>query len=438
MLDALKALAEQAVGMAKEAGATDAWSSVSRSRSVDLSYRDGKLEKTQEATSRGLELRVYADGRYSTHSTSDLRPERLRAFVADAVGLTRALQPDPFRFIPDPALFAGRSTADLQTVDAALAALTAEDRLSICKDLDAATRASDRVISATSWVSDGHAASAAASSNGFSGTHEQTWLWYGSDVSVRDEGDKRPEEGDYVGGHHREGLPSASEVGRRSLEMALKRLGSAKGPTLRGAMVVDARASARLISSALSPATARAIQQGRSFWRDKVGQQLFGDKLTVIDEPLLPRGLGSRPYDDEGIALKAMPIVEAGVAKNLYVDTYYGKKAGLTPTTGSPSNRVVTPGADSLDALLARAGKGIYVTSWLGGNADSTTGDFSFGLRGFHIEGGKVGAPVGEMNVTGNLSTLLKQLVALGNDPFRYSATVCPSLLFEGVQFSGV
>lgn len=437
MLDELKALAEQAVSMAKEAGASDAWSNVSRSRSVDLSYRDGKLEKTQEATSRGLELRVYADGRYSTHSTSDLRPDRLKSFVADAVGLTRALQPDPFRFIPDPALFAGRSAANLETVDSSLAALTAEDRLAICRDLDESTRASDRVISATSWVSDGQAASASASSNGFSGTQEQTWLWYGSDVSVRDEGDKRPEEGHYVGAHHRAGLPSAAEVGKISLERALSRLGSAKGPTLRGAMVVDARASARLISSALGPATARSIQQGRSFWRDQLGKQLFGAALTVTDEPLLPKGMASRAYDDEGIALKTMPLIEAGVAKNLYIDTYYGKKAGLTPTTGTATNRVVKPGAESLDALLARAGSGVYVTSWLGGNADSTTGDFSFGLRGFRIQGGKIGAPVGEMNVTGNLSTILKQLVALGNDPFPYSSTLCPSLLFDGVQFSG-
>ena len=133
------------------------------------------------------------------------------------------------------------------------------------------------------------------------------------------------------------------------------------------------------------------------------------DKLSVVDDPLIPRGLASRHFDGEGISARAMPIIDAGVAVNLYVDTYYGRKLGLAPTTGSPSNRVVTPGTQDLAALLKEVGSGVYVTSWLGGNSDSTTGDFSLGLRGHLIEGGEIGAPVGEMNVTGNLADLVQR-----------------------------
>ena len=130
--------------------------------------------------------------------------------------------------------------------------------------------------------------------------------------------------------------------------------------------------------------------------------------------------------------------MEDGVVKNIYVDTYYGRKAGMTPTTGSASNRRVAPGERSLDQLLADAGEGVYVTSWLGGNADATTGDFSLGLRGHMIENGKIGRPVGEMNVTGNLKDLFARLEAAGDDPYPYSATLAPSLVFGGVDFSGV
>jgi PmbA protein len=125
------------------------------------------------------------------------------------------------------------------------------------------------------------------------------------------------------------------------------------------------------------------------------------------------------------------------VFQNLYVDTYYGSKLGAKPTTGGPSNRVLALGTRGRDALIAAAKDGVYVTSWLGGNMDPTTGDFSLGARGHLIEGGALGAPVGEMNVTGNIVDLFVHLVELGNDPWKYSSTLAPTLVFEGVSFSG-
>ena len=166
-------------------------------------------------------------------------------------------------------------------------------------------------------------------------------------------------------------------------------------------------------------------------------EQAFSPMLSIVDDPLIVRGLGSRHYDSEGIAARALPLIDKGVAKNIYVDTYYGRKGGMTPTTGRSSNRVVTPGELSLDELLREVGDGVYVTSWLGGNADSTTGDFSLGLRGHLVEGGQIGRPVGEMNVTGNLKDLFTRLELVGNDPYPYSTTLAPSMVFSGVDFSG-
>ena len=202
-------------------------------------------------------------------------------------------------------------------------------------------------------------------------------------------------------------------------------------------MVVDSRAAAQLIGRLMGPANARSIQQGRSFWADLVGEQAFSTKLSIIDDPLIVRGLASRHYDREGISAKVLPIVEDGVVKNVYVDTYYGRKAGMKPTTGDPSNRRIVTGSQSLADLLGDVGEGVYVTSWLGGNADGTTGDFSLGLRGHMIENGEIGRPVGEMNVTGNLRDLFTRLEAVGNDPYPYSGTLAPSLVFADVDFSG-
>ena len=259
----------------------------------------------------------------------------------------------------------------------------------------------------------------------------------GTSVTLRDRGDRRAADGFTAIAHHVGDIPDPSLVAARALERAVVRLDADKGPTVKSTMIVDSRAAAQLIGRLLGPANARLVQQGRSFWGEIIGEQAFSDRLTIVDDPLIVRGLGSRHFDDEGISARVLPLVSEGVVENIYVDTYYGRKSGMTPTTGRASNRVVRPGEQTLDELLADAGDGVYVTSWLGGNADSTTGDFSLGIRGHMIENGGIGRPVGEMNVTGNLRDLFSRLEALGNDPYPYATTLAPSLVFSGVDFSG-
>ena len=423
--------------MAQEAGADEAWATASKSRDVEFQFRDGSLEKVKDTTSRSLDIEVYADGRYSSHQTTDLSADRLQGFVAEAVAITRALEPDEFREITPPELFAGRPGDDLDLVDAAVAAISREQRLAWCQALDGVATDHEKVISATSGIYDGTYELASISSNGFAGSQASTYCWYGSSITLRDRGDRRAEDGFYAGSPHVSALPAASDVARAGLDRALARLGTEKGPTVKTTMVVDARAAGQLIGRLLGAASARRVQQGQSFWADLVGKAAFSDRLTIVDDPLIPRGFGSRHFDSEGISARYLPIVEEGEVRNLYVDTYHGRKTGMKPTTGSPSNRVIGLGDLGLEELLGEVGDGVYVTSWLGGNADDTTGDFSLGLRGHMIENGKIGRPVGEMNVTGNLEDLFGRLELVGNDVYPYSSTLSPSLVFGGVDFSG-
>lgn len=433
----LKERAAQAVELAKKAGAQDAWSTASQSRDVQFEYRDGSLEKVKDTTSQNLGIRIYAGGRYSSHSTTDLSPDRLQDFITEAVAITGALEPDEYRRITPESLFTDRPTDDLDLVDTSVQALDREQRMAWCRALDEVAHQNERVISATSGVYDGTQRSASASSNGFLDEQQSTYCWFGAEVTLRDRGDKRAEDAFYAGGAHVVDLPDPEKVGTIALERTLSRLDTEKGPTVKASMVVDSRAAASLIGRLLGSANARSVQQGRSFWAPLLGEEAFSKELTIIDDPLIKRGLASRHYDNEGISSRVLPIVENGVVRNIYVDTYYGRKGDMTPTTGSPSNRVVKLGSQSLEQLLGEAGTGVYVTSWLGGNADSTTGDFSLGLRGHMIEDGKIGRPVGEMNVTGNLRDLFTRLELVGNDPYPYSSTLAPSLVFADVDFSG-
>jgi PmbA protein len=433
----LKERAAQAVEYAQKAGAQDAWSTASQSRDVQFEYRDGGLEKVKDTMSQNLGIRIYAGGRYSTHSTTDLNADRLQNFITEAVAITEALEPDEYRRITPEALFADRPSDDLDLVDASVQSLEREQRVAWCRALDEVAHKHERVISATSGVYDGTQNSASASSNGFLGEQQSTYCWFGAEVTLRDQGDKRAEDSFYAGGAHVGDLPDPEMVGKTALDRTLSRLDSEKGPTVKTTMVVDSRAASSLIGRLLGSANARSVQQGRSFWAPLLGEEAFSRKLTIVDDPLIVRGLASRHYDNEGISSKKLPIVENGVVKNIYVDTYYGRKSEMAPTTGTPSNRVVELGSQSLDELLGEVGTGVYVTSWLGGNADRTTGDFSLGLRGHMIENGNVGRPVGEMNVTGNLRDLFTRLELVGNDPYPYSSTLAPSLVFADVDFSG-
>lgn len=437
MLEQLRERAAHAVEGARAAGANEAFVSASRRRSIHFRQRDDTIERVEESTSNGLWLRLYVDGRYSEHSTSDFTPENLDRFISEAVAMTRVLDEDRDRQIPDPALYENRPDDNLDLVDSAIRNLNAAAREEICGQLAAAARRHDNVISATVGTTDSHGMSATVSSNGFSGSREWSQMYLSSQVTLRDEGDRRPDGYFGAAANHLEDLPSADEIGSKSLERAVARIGATQGPTRRTTMIVEPRMAGSILSRLLSPANAEAISQERSFFRGRMGEAMFSERLDVTDNPLIRRGLGSRHYDGEGISARALPLIEAGHARNLYVDTYYGRKTEMLPTTGSSSNIVVQPGEQDLEHLIREAGDGVLITSWLGGNSDPTTGEYSIGIRGHLIEDGEVGQPVGEMNVSGNLLELFSHLTAVGSDPWTYGRYRVPTLVFENVQFSG-
>ena len=202
-------------------------------------------------------------------------------------------------------------------------------------------------------------------------------------------------------------------------------------------MVLENRAGGRLVQALGAALNGGNLQQKRSFLEGKLGQAVGSPKLHVIDDPLIPKGFASRLFDNEGIAARQRVMIEDGVLRAYYIDTYYGKKLGMPPTSGTPSNVTWRTGDKAQKDLVAEIKDGILVTGFLGGNSNSTTGDFSFGVQGFRIREGALAEPVAELNIAGNHLDFWKRLVAVGNDPYPYSTLRTPTLVFEGVQFAG-
>lgn len=440
-MSALLDTAKQAVSLALKKGAKEAAATATKSRDVNIGWRDGKVEKVSEATTRGVSVQLYVEGRYTSVSTSDLRPDALEAFLGDAVAMAKTLAKDAHRSLPDPKLYEGRSREDLALLDPAYGEYTAEARRKQAKELEDAARAAKgaaAILSVTTEVSDSYSRSAKVMSNGFEGEQESTDYWLSADVSCKDPDGRRPEAGDYAGTRTWKSLPAAADIGARAAERALGTLGAKKIESAVLPVIVENRAAGKLLSALLRVLTGRSLQQKQSYLEGQLGKTIGSKHLTITDDPLLPRGFGSRLYDGDGIATKKMAVFDAGVLKSYYIDVYYGRKLGSAPTTGSNSNVVFPAGKKGLAELMKDIKEGVLITSFLGGNSNTTTGDYSFGFQGFRVRKGAQAEAVAEMNVSGNQKELWKKLSAVGSDPWAYSAVRTPSLVFDGVQIAGL
>jgi PmbA protein len=437
----VREIARTAMKSALAKGAREAAANVNRTRNVSLEWRDGKVEKINEATTRGLTLQLYVDGRYSQVSSSDLRPEALSTFIGDSISMTRVLSEDPFRSLPEPALYEGRASVDLQLEDPAYPTVTPEQRREAAQRMEEAARAvkgAEAILSVSTGFDDTRTESFRVASNGFEGERVDTVFFVSASVSVKDADGRRPEDYSFGGSRFLGEVPAVGDVGRQAAERAISRLGAKKPPSAVMTLVVDNRAAGRLMGALGAPLSGASLQQKRSFLEGRLGQAIGSPLLDVVDDPLIPKAFGSRLYDFEGLAAKRRPVFEKGVLRSYYVDTYYGKKLKMAPTSGGVSNLSWTLGAKPQAAILREVGEGILVTAFLGGNSNGTTGDYSFGVQGFRIRGGERAEPVGEMNIAGNMLELLKKLTAVGDDPWPYSSMRTPTLVFEGVQFAGV
>lgn len=432
-------LARWATQEAVKAGADQARVSVNRQRYVSLEYRERKIEKLEEATTNGLGLTLYINGRYSGHRTSDLRKEGLAAFIRESVAMTKYLTEDQYRYLPEPELYAGRKDVNLDIIDPGYSAVQADRRHETAKKVEAAAldAGGDRIISVTAGYYDSHAESATVASNGFEGTSEQTSFWSGAEVTARDAGDKRPADWWWQGGPYRDFVSDPAMIGKKAAERALGRVGSDKIPTETLPVIVENRATGRLLRWLAAGLDGRNLQQKSSFFEGKLGTLVASPVLTVTDDPFVKRGQNSRLFDGEGITAKRMPVIDKGVLRAYFIDTYYGRKLGMAPTTGSPSNVVFELGDKDPAGWMKELGRGVFVTNFIGGNSNSSTGDFSAGIQGFYFENGSLVKPVGELNIAGNHTEFWKQLIGLGNDPYAFSSLRAPCLVFEGVSVSG-
>jgi PmbA protein len=245
----------------------------------------------------------------------------------------------------------------------------------------------------------------------------------------------------------RSDLPDPDFIGREAGRRAASRRGARKIASTTAPVVFENRVAAALLSPLVGAIAGPAIARGTSFLKDRLGERVFGAHVTVTDDPHRPRGLGSAPFDDEGVANRRRAIVEAGVLTTWLLNSASARQLGLTSTGHAsrglagppgvgPSNLTLEPGARDLAGLMADAGSGVLITSMFGPSLNGNTGDWSVGCSGFWFEAGEIAYPVTEITVAGNLVDIYGRLTP-GSDLEIRGATNAPSILVDSLAIAG-
>ncbi|MBU0550057.1 TldD/PmbA family protein [Myxococcota bacterium] len=438
MSDKLLEMAYAAAKQAQGHGADEAKVGVSRARGVDLEWRDGRLEQVMERTRSSLSAELYVEGRYSVISTNDLRPEALDAFLAEGVRMTRLLEPDPHRGLPDPKRYEGRAALDLQLADPNHGAKDSAARKQQIEALEALIRESSLpIISVSTSATDNRSESARVHTNGFEGARQSTSSALSAMVTLKDQGDRRPMGWDYTYQRFDEDLQPLSKLAAKALHRAANQLGAGALATGQYTIGVNRDAVGRLLGALLGPLFGPALQQQQSLWDGKLGAQIVSPLLSLYDDPHRPRGLGAALWDDDGFATRRRPIIERGVLSTYLIDDYYARKMGVAPTGADLHDLDWAYGDKDAAGLIKEIGEGVWIDRFLGGNHNSTTGEISLGAAGRMIRGGALAEPIAEFNLAGHFGELWSALVAVGDDPDINRSERCPTCVFEGVQLSG-
>lgn len=448
-LAALQEIARDVLQRAEKAGATSAEVVVSTGRQASFEVRDGAIEHLEEGASRSLTLRAFRGDRAAGASSSDLRPDALERLVQDTLALASHADPIPEAALAD-AVHMAREIPDLDLHDPAVDTLPPAERIDRLRDLEERAMGADprlTVSAGASW-SNSETTRVLANSHGFCGGWSSTSA--GCSVTViADDTDNRKRRGSWgTWGRHLDQLRSNEEVARIAADRTLRQLGARPTETARLPVIFENTTGGALLGLLFSTLTGGAIERRSSWLVDRLGTAVGSPLLHVEDDPLRPRGIGSRPFDGEGAPARRTVFIDEGVLKTYALNSYHARRLGLGPTghatfpsggsTGeAASNLTLRPGTEPPEALLEGIERGFLCTALMGFGFNPTTGDFSRGAAGFLIENGRITQPVSEVTLSGNFNTLWTQLDAVANDLPDDRRAATPSFRIREMTLGG-
>ncbi|MBL8604046.1 MAG: TldD/PmbA family protein [Myxococcales bacterium] len=440
-------LCDDVLGRLMAGGASDAKVVARTGQDLSVRVRLGEVELVEEAGTQSIAIRCFKGKRVATASTNDLTAAGLRRAVGDALELCDLAQEDPFAGLPDPAALAS-AYPDMRLYDPACGSITAGEAVERARRCEKASLDFDPRITNSEGGSFGRTQGGfvMATSGGFRGGYNGSYASVSTSPVAADEGGKNRTSGYWSAKRFLHQLEAEDAVGREAARRTVALLGARKVPTQEAPVIFDPDAARSLLGAFAGCVTGDAIYRRSSFLLDRLGETVASELVTLIDDPLLADGPGSRPFDGDGLLTRKNVVVERGVLKTWLLDTYGARKLGMASTgsaasaTGSGagvSNFYLAPGGVSAEALLRDTRRGLYVTGMMGFGFNAVTGDFSRGAYGYWVEDGALAFPVSEVTISLNFKELFASIDGVADDLEFKSGVASPTFRVAKMTIAG-
>lgn len=444
-------LVMQLVENALKAGADEADVYLNVGRDFEVTIRNSSIEVLKQAVSKGIGIRVFRDHRMGFSHTTDFSPDSFDQLVVQTVEMTKYATQDEFHGLPNShANVSEKGIEELDLFDGTVEGISTADKIDMAKRMEAAALAFDKRVKLVEGasVSDGDDAVMIANSKGFTGSYRGSGSALVCSVVAEEDGKKQVNYW-YSNKRHMGDHETPEAVGRKASERTVQMLNARKIASGKFPVVLDPVIVASFLGSIAGALNGEAVFRKTSFLTDKLGQQIGSSNLTIIDDGRMKRGLGSRPFDGEGVTTKRKIIVENGVLQSYLYDSYTARKAKRT-TTGnavrgytstphiSPMNFYIPNGESTPDEIIGSVSEGLYITGMIGFGVDMVTGQFSRGASGMWIKNGKLEFPVHEVTVASNLLQMLQSVEMIGNDLEFRGTVASPTLKLREITISGI
>jgi PmbA protein len=419
---------------------------VSEGTEFSVTVRKGEVETLEQAGSRALGVRVFVGRRTASSYTSDLSLPALERLGEETVAMARATGEDPAAGLPDEMI--PPEPVDLALFDPSPAALPTEERIERARRAEAAALETPGITNSQgSSYRSSERYTILANTLGFLGDYRSSSV----SLSVMPQAEKDGQmerDGWYTMGRGLQDLEPPDDVGRTAAQRTLRRLGARQAPTGQVPVVFDPETAAEILGTVFSAISGYAVFRGATFLKDRLGEAVASPLLTLVDDGRRIRGLGSRPFDGEGLPTRRNVPLERGVLRHWLCDSYSARKIGAKPTgsarrgvSGGPSvgagNLSFEPGAALPDEIIRGVARGLFVTDLIGFGVNVVTGDYSQGAVGHWIENGRLSHPVHEITIAGNLKSMLRDVDAVGNDLVFRGPSASPTIRISRMTVSG-
>ena len=446
--DGYSELAMDLLAKAKRNGATETDIIVADGETFSVQVRLGAVDRLTKAREKHLGLRVFVGKRSASTSTSDFSADSLNQLVAETCILAKAVVEDQVSGLPAADQMAGERP-DLDLYDPTR--LNTEQQIELAKRVEAAAMSTDeRVTNSEGGDFDSSSGRVVlGNSHGFLGEYQSSSFSMSvSPVATDPESGAMQRDSWYAVQRKFAKLDSPEAVGLEAARRTVRKLGARKVATQRVPVVFDSETAGSLMGNLCSAVSGYSLYKGASFLAGQLDKPLAPEFVTVYDDGRIVGGLGSRPFDGEGLPTRKTTVVERGMLKSYLLDTYSGRKLGLASTGNAsrsvgenpsvgPTNFYLAPGTKTAQDIIKTVKQGLYVTDLIGFGINMVTGDYSRGAAGFWIEGGELAYPVEEITIAGNLKDMFAGIEMIGSDLVFRGRIASPTVKIAEMMVAG-